>query len=308
MNTVKHCPRILGRYKTTLRHVIMCLGIVFYSASTATAQSLSVDNHDEWRPNKLDRVTVTLSGFSTTASSATVTMIGEWTAQLPADGPLCLAIRPASVDVPLSDGEGSAVWEFSNRFDAPYSRYHLQCRIRADDWMGTTADWRLHTLGGEHRITLDPAQVAAHATTSVEVAVWIDSGYSDGSRRPLIPLHWSLVPVVAGCNGVTPAQLDLEFEGNPVIGLRLLGTWDVMTTDPVECPVRLDSPDFEASATLSVVAPPPLRRPRRRCPAWAWRCCCCCCSASARIRYAPPHPDRGRRGYPRKFLILGVRA
>ena len=230
-------------------------------ASTASAQSLDVDQHGELLPKKIDRVTVTLSGFSADASSATVTMIGEH-ADPPQgvveDGPLCRAIRPASVDVPLSDGEGSAVWRFSNRFDP---RYRLRCRIRADDGMGNTADnqYGIHTAGGEHRMTLDPAQVAPNATTSVEVAVWIDGGYSNGSKRNFVLNHWANVPVVAGCDGVTPPQLTLErVPSTEPDGFQMRGTWDVMTTDPVVCPVRFDDPDFEASATLSVVAGTPV--------------------------------------------------
>ena len=77
--------------------------------------------------------------------------------------------------------------------------------------MGNTADQRIHTVGGEHRMTLNPAQVAANATTSVDVAVWIDSGYSDGTKRNFVLARqwgsWEVVPVVAGCNGLTPAQL-----------------------------------------------------------------------------------------------------
>ena len=224
-------------------------------ASTASAQSLSVDQHDELLPNKIDRVTVTLSEFSEDASSATVTMIGEHHVGVPEDGPLCRAIEPASVEVSLSDGGGSAVWNFSNRFDG---RYRLRCRIRADDGMGKTADGRIQTVGGEHRMTLDPAQVAANATTSVDVAVWIDSSYSNGEKINYVLNHWRNVPVVAGCEGVTPAQLTLEqVESTDPQGSQLRGTWDVMTTDPVECPVRFDAPDFEGSATLSVVAATP---------------------------------------------------
>ena len=215
-------------------------------ASTAAAQSLSVDQHGKILPKNIDHVTVTLSGFSADASSATVTMIGEHQAGVPEDGPLCRAIRPASVEVSLSDGEGSAVWNFSNRFDG---RYRLRCRIRADDGTGTTTDGRIQTIGGEHRMTLDPAQVAPNATTSVEVAVWIAGGYSNGTQVDFSLRHWTDVPVVAGCAGVTPAPLNLE-----LVERRMRGTWDVMTTDPVECPVRFDDPDFEASATLSVVA------------------------------------------------------
>ena len=223
-------------------------------ASTASAQRLNVDLHGELLPKKIDRVTVSLTGFSADASSATVTMIGEH-ADPPRgvveDGPLCRAIRPASVDVPLSNGEGSAVWNFSNRFDG---RYRLRCLIRADDGMGNTADSRggIHTFGGEHRMTLDPAQVAPNATTSVDVAVSIDSGYADGRKQKFVLGHWVNVPVVAGCDGVTPAQFNLERV--QADGFQMLGTWDVMTTDPVECPVTFADPDFEGSATLSVVA------------------------------------------------------
>ena len=226
-------------------------------ASTAAAQSLSVDQHGEILPNKIDGVTVTLSGFSADASSATVTMIGEHHPGVPEDGPLCRAIEPASVEVSLSDGGGSAVWNFSNRFDG---RYRLRCRIRADDGMGKTADGRIQTVGGEHRMTLDPAQVAPNATTSVEVAVWIDSSYSNGEKINYVLNHWANVPVVAGCEGVTPAQLTTleRVESTDPQGSQLRGTWDVMTTDPVECPVRFDAPDFEGSATLSVVAGTPV--------------------------------------------------
>ena len=226
-------------------------------ASTASAQPpLRVDQHSKFYPQTIDRVTVTLFGFSSAASSATVTMIGAWDdANYPNDGGFCRDIRPQSVNVSLLNGEGSAVWNFSNRFELQYT---LQCRVRADDGMGNTGDSIISSYGGEHRLTLDPAQVAADATTSVDVAVWIDSRRTDGSTLPISSTGWLQVPVVAGCGGVTPTQFYLERVRGSGLSSQMLGTWQVTTTDPVQCPVNFDAPDFEGSpATLSVGAATP---------------------------------------------------
>ena len=212
---------------------------------------IEVDQHEEVLPNQLDRVTVTLSDFTPEAASATVTMIGNHHPGVPEDAPFCLEIRPMSIEIPLSGGSGQADWAFSNRFDP---RYRLRCRIRADDGMGGWADGRIETIGGEHRITLDPAEVEAGATTAVKVEVWIASGYSIGQQVDFVDPRWRASPVVvARCDGVMPRELRLGSAGR-----RLSATWDVTTTDEVECPVTLDHPGFEGEAVLSVVGPMPI--------------------------------------------------
>ena len=222
-------------------------------ASTASAQSLHLTPSSRY-PQAMESVGVRLLGFSTEASSATVRMIGEEDSDYPLDGDFCRAIRPISVTVSLLNGAGFAVWDFSNRFDR---RYILQCSVRATE-MGTTADATLRSFGGEHRMTLNPAQVAAHARTSVDVAVYIYSRFTDGSTVSVAFPSWAQYPVVAKCRGVTPTSFDLEHE-RVGSSTQLLGTWEVTTTDPVECPVALDpSLAFEGSpATLSVVAATP---------------------------------------------------
>ena len=210
---------------------------------------IEVDQHEEVLPNQLDRVTVTLSDFTPEAASATVTMIGHHSGTV-TDSPFCLEIRPMSIEIPLSGGSGQADWAFSNRFDP---RYRLRCRIRAEDGMGGWADGRIQTVGGEHRITLDPAEIEPGATTAVEVEVWIAGGYSNGQQVDFVDPRWLASPVVARCDGVMPRELRLGAAGR-----RLSATWDVTTTDEVECPVTLDHPGFEGEAVLSVVGPMPI--------------------------------------------------
>ena len=155
-------------------------------ASTASAQPLHLTPSSRY-PQTMESVTVRLLGFSTAASSATVTMIGAGHNDYPLDGGFCRAIRPISVTVPLSNGDGVAVWDFSNRFDRSY---FLQCSVRATDGMGTTADATLVSYGGEHRMTLNPAQVPAHTRTSVDVTVYIDSRLTNGSTLSFAFRSW----------------------------------------------------------------------------------------------------------------------
>ena len=237
--------------------------VLFAATAFAQEPTLQVNQHGKIITKALDDVTIRLLGFSPEAESAIVTIVGNHTPNHPEDAPHCRAIRPSSIEVPLNQGGGTAVWRFNNRFH-PF--YHLRCLVVADDGMGNTAEARIIATGGTHHLTLEPATVEAGQTTEVRVQAWIASGYSNdsmGSDFAILPLSTNtqridvdqiMVDIVAECPGVTPNRATLRFFRHPDIrGHRTAGNWEVSAPEPVTCTVRVDHPHFEATATLSVV-------------------------------------------------------
>ena len=238
---------------------ILTLSAVLLAAlsSMAAAQDISVDQHGRFLAVGLDHVTVTLSGFSSESATATVTMIGHHYAGVPEDGPLCLDIRPLSVEVDLTDGAGEASWEFTNRFDG---RYRLRCRIRADDGAGVVTDvGRIQTIGGEPRVGLDPPMLEPNTTAQVEVSAWLASGYSNGTENDFPDPSWRDNPpqIAAGCGEISLSQVGEFSVERTQTGSVGITTFEAVTSEPIECPVTATAQDFEAETTLTVAAAVP---------------------------------------------------
>ena len=249
----------------TMRKATLAIGIAsVFAAADGSGQTLQVDQHGVLVAEDLDRVTLSLSGFSATAASATVHMVGEHRAS-PTDGPLCRAIRPDSITVPLSAGSGTAEWRFSNRFDG---RYRLRCRIRATA-DGETADARIQTQPVDwirEVATLTPSTVIVGMTTFVGVEAYVERDYSSGTVRgaPLVDSP----PVLMtgdGCDGVEPDSLQLTLVTGGDYS-HYGGVWAVVPRSPVgNCVVHVDGdnpgPGFHAQATLTATAAPTPKPP-----------------------------------------------
>ena len=251
----------------TMRKATLAIGIAsVFAAADGSGQTLRVDQHGVVVPEDLDRVTLSLSGFSGTAASATVHMVGEHHPSVPTDGPLCRAIRPDSISVPLSAGAGTAEWQFSNRFDG---RYRLRCRIRATA-DGQTADARIQTEPVDWRreiVTLTPSTVSVGVTTFVDVEAYAELDYSSGTVRnaPYV----TSPPVLMtgeGCDGVEADSLQLTLMTGGDYS-HYGGEWAVVPRSPVSnCVVHVDGenpgPGFHAQATLIATPPaPPTPKP-----------------------------------------------
>ena len=239
----------------TLRKAALATGIILFAAADGSGQVLEVDQHGVLVAEDLDRVTLSLSGFSDAATSAIVQMVGEHDAAATTDGPLCRAIRPDSISVPLSAGAGTVEWQFSNRFDG---RYRLRCRIRATA-DGQTADARIHTVPVNFYrqvVTLTPSTVSVGVTTFVDVEAYIEQDYSDGTVRSAFRVDSPpVLQTGEGCDGVEPDSLQLTPTSNPAgFGAR----WAVNPRYPVSnCVVKVDADDsregFHAQATLTAM-------------------------------------------------------
>ena len=238
--------------------VALAIGIILFAAVDGSGQTLQVDQHGVLVAEDLDRVTLSLSGFSDAATSATVQMVGEHDPDFPTDGPLCRAIRPDSISVPLSAGAGAVEWRFSNRFDG---RYRLRCRVRATA-DGQTADKRIQTVPVNwlrHVVTLTPSTVSVGLTTLVDVEAYEERDYSSGIVRSA---PWVDFPPVLrtgeGCDGVEPDSLQLTL----LYGLYGSGEWAVNPANPVSnCVVNVDADSsrggFHAQATLTAMTRTP---------------------------------------------------
>ena len=238
--------------------VALAIGIILFAAVDGSGQTLQVDQHGVLVAEDLDRVTLSLSGFSDAATSATVQMVGENAPDFPTDGPLCRAIRPDSISVPLSAGAGAVEWRFSNRFDG---RYRLRCRVRATA-DGQTADARIHTFPvnwSRQVVTLTPSTVSVGLTTLVDVEAYLERDYSNGTLRsaPSV-VSPPVLRTGEGCDGVEPDSLQLT-----LISDAYGGEWAVNPANPVSnCVVNVDADSsrgsgFHAQATLTAMTGAP---------------------------------------------------
>ena len=238
--------------------VALAIWIILFAAVDGSGQTLQVDQHEVLVAEDLDRVTLSLSGFSDAATSATVQMVGEHNPDVPTDGPLCRAIRPDSLSVPLSAGAGAVEWRFSNRFDG---RYRLRCLVRATA-DGQTADARIHTLPVNWLrkvVTLTPSTVSVGLTTLVDVEAYEERDFSNGIDRSAPRVDSP--PVLRtgeGCDGVEPDSLQLT-----LISDAYGGEWAVNPANPVSnCVVMVDADSsrgsgFHAQATLTAMTRAP---------------------------------------------------
>ena len=243
----------------TLRKAALATGIILFAAAYGSGQVLEVDQHGVLVAEDLDRVSLSLSGFSDAATSAIVQMVGEHNAAFPTDGPLCLAIRPDSISVPLSAGAGTVEWQFSNRFDG---RYRLRCRIRATA-DGQTADARIQTQPVNwfrQVVTLAPSTVSVGVTTFVDVEAYEERDYSSGTSRSAPRVDSPpVLQTDQGCDGVEPDSLQLTPISNPD---GFGGRWAVNPRYPVSnCVVKVDADGFgegfHAQATLTAMTQVP---------------------------------------------------
>ena len=238
--------------------VALAIWIILFAAVDGSGQTLQVDQHEVLVAEDLDRVTLSLSGFSDAATSATVQMVGEHLPDQPTDGPLCRAIRPDSISVPLSAGAGAMEWRFSNRFDG---RYRLRCLVRATA-DGQTADGRIQTVPVNwlrQVVTLTPSTVSVGLTTLVDVEAYEERDYSSGIHRSAPRVDSP--PVLRtgeGCDGVEPDSLQLT-----LISDAYGGEWAVNPANPVSnCVVNVDADSsrgsgFHAQATLTAMTGAP---------------------------------------------------
>ena len=238
--------------------VALAIWIILFAAVDGSGQTLQVDQHEVLVAEDLDRVTLSLSGFSDAATSATVQMVGEHLPDYPTDGPLCRAIRPDSISVPLSAGAGAMEWRFSNRFDG---RYRLRCLVRATA-DGQTADGRIQTVPVNwlrRVVTLTPSTVSVGLTTLVDVEAYEERDYSSGIHRSAPRVDSP--PVLRtgeGCDGVEPDSLQLT-----LISDAYGGEWAVNPANPVSnCVVNVDADSsrgsgFHAQATFTAMTGAP---------------------------------------------------